>query len=376
MTGEMFVKDRERNRRLVNLSAIRYNVRIIRSMVPYTARLMAVVKADAYGHGSTEVAKEALKAGADFLAVATVPEGRSLRRNGISAPILVLGESTGREMEAAAFENITVAVSSVEDIHRAADAAEAMQKPLSVHLKIDTGMGRIGVRSLEERNAVLDAIQNVKGVSLTGVFTHFADADGDDPAYTDLQLERFHQMTDDLPREVLRHCANSAAILRRMPECAFDMVRMGIILYGYPPVPTEADFRMCMEWKTRIMYVKTIAPGESVSYGCTWHADRETRVATVGCGCGDGYHRAASGKAQALVHGVRVPVIGRICMDQMMLDVTEVPDVQEGDPVTLMGHDGEECISAEDIARWAGTISYEVLLAVTGRVKHSFTDDE
>ena len=369
------MKDRERNRRLVDLGAIRHNVQVIRSLVPYSARLMAVVKADAYGHGSVEVARAALMAGADFLAVATVPEGKELRVNGISAPILVLGESTEREMETAAFEEITIAVSSPEDIVMAGEAAEAMQKTVSVHLKVDTGMGRIGVRSLEERNAVLETISCTNGVKLTGVFTHFADADGDDRSYTDMQVARFHEMTDDLPQEILRHCANSAAILRRMPECAFDMVRMGIILYGYPPVPTNADFRMCMEWKSRVMFVKTIGPGESVSYGCTWHAQRVTRVATIGCGYGDGYHRAASGKAQALIHGRRVPVIGRICMDQMMLDVTDVPDVQEGDCVTLMGRDGEECISAEDIAAWAGTISYEILLAVTGRVKQTFTDD-
>ena len=368
--------ERERNRRLVDLSAIRHNVRVIRSLVPYSARLLAVVKADAYGHGSAEVAAAALKAGANFLAVATVPEGKNLRMKGISAPILVLGESTAREMETGAFEDITIAVSSVEDIRMASEAAEAMQKTLCLHLKVDTGMGRIGVRTLEERNQVLDAVNRAKGLKLTGVFTHFADADGEDAAYTDLQLARFHEMTDDLPSDVIRHCANSAAILRRMPECAFDMVRMGIVLYGYPPVATDSDFQMAMEWKSRVMFVKTIAPGESVSYGCTWHAGRETRVATVGCGYGDGYHRAASGKAQVLIHGVRVPVIGRICMDQMMIDVTDVPDVQVGDAVTLMGREGSECISAEDIAGWAGTISYEVLLAATGRVKYSFMDED
>lgn len=370
------MKDRERNRRLVDLGAIRHNVRVIRSLVPPSARLMAVVKADAYGHGACEVAEAALTAGAEFLAVATVPEGQELRAHGISAPILVLGESTGPEMERAAADGITLAVSTPEDIELAGKAAELMRKPVSVHLKVDTGMGRIGVRTLEERNHVLEAISSTKDVELTGVFTHFADADGTDRAYTDMQIARFHAMTDDLPRNVLRHCANSAAILRLMPECAFDMVRMGIILYGYPPVPTDADFRMCMEWKSRVMFVKTIAPGESVSYGCTWHAERETRVATIGCGYGDGYHRAASGRAEALIHGIRVPVIGRICMDQMMLDVTEVPDVRTGDSVTLMGRDGKECISAEDIAAWAGTISYEVLLAVTGRVKQTFIDEQ
>ncbi|MBQ9306299.1 MAG: alanine racemase [Clostridia bacterium] len=362
----------QRNRRIVDLEAIRHNMQLIRSIVPKSARVMAVVKADAYGHGAVEVAEASLASGASFLAVATVPEGMELRQAGIRAPILVLGESTPEEMENAAVEEITLTVSSTEDIRHAADAARIAGHPLEVHLKVDTGMGRIGGRNLDERDEVLAAISDADGVTLTGIFTHFADADGNGNDYTDMQLARFQSLTAGLPEQVLRHCANSAAILRRMPEAAFDMVRAGIVLYGYPPVETELDFHMCMRWESRVMFVKTITRGECVSYGCTYKAKRKTRVATVGCGYGDGYHRSASGKAYAIVHGVRVPVIGRVCMDQLMVDVSDVPDVEVGDTVTLMGEDGEVRVSADDIASWAGTISYEILLSTTGRVRRDF----
>ncbi len=364
----------QRNRRVVDLDAIRHNIRTIRSMVPETSKVMAVVKADAYGHGSLETARAALEAGAEFLAVATVPEGLELRESGISVPILVLGESTPEEMEWAAQEDITITVSTIQDVELAGEACRVTGHGLSVHLKLDTGMGRIGVRTLDERDAVLEAIQNTKDVRLTGVFTHFADADGETDDYTDMQLSRFVTMTLDLPEHVIRHCANSAAILRRMPEAAFDMVRAGIVMYGYPPVATDRDFRMCMRWESRIMFVKTVEKGECISYGCTWKAPEKRVVATVSCGYGDGYHRSASGKAFAIVHGIRVPVVGRICMDQMMLDVTDVPDVQVGDEVTLMGQDGDSTISAEDIAAWAGTISYEVLLSASSRDRRDYVN--
>ena len=237
-------------------------------------------------------------------------------------------------------------------------------------------MGRIGARSPAEIAAVLRALEQAPHVHLTGAYTHFADADGDDPAYTREQLRRFREWTGLLPWGITRHCANSAAILRLMPEAAFDMVRMGISLYGAPPVPTQEEFRPAMRWTAVVTHVKEIAPGECVSYGCVFRAERPTRVATVACGYGDGYHRAATGKAQVLLHGRRVPVIGRICMDQMMIDVTEEPPVRPGDRVTLLGRDGAEVITADELALWAGTISYEVLLAATGRVDREWVDED
>lgn len=353
--------------RVINLAALRSNVEHIRQTLPERTRLLAVVKADAYGHGMAQVARATLQAGASHLAVALVEEGAALREAGVDAPILVLGAALPEETLTGVSAGLTLTVCDPSMVHAAQAAALQAGRPAFVHLKLDTGMGRIGARTEGEVRAVLDALQACPRVQLTGAFTHFADADGADLAFTRQQLERFRALTELLPESILRHCANSAAI-HRLPEAAMDMVRAGISMYGYPPVPTDMPLDMVMSWRTRVTYVKDIQPGDTVSYGRTFTADRPMRVATLACGYGDGYHRAASGKAQVLIRGQRARVLGRICMDQMMADVTDIPGVAPGDTVTLMGRDGEECITAEDIAAWAGTISYEVLLAATGRV--------
>lgn len=228
-------------------------------------------------------------------------------------------------------------------------------------------MCRIGARTEAEVTAVLTELDRCPGVRLTGAFTHFADADGETDDFTLRQFSRFQELIAPLPAGITWHCANSAAI-HRYPQMALDMVRAGISMYGYPPVKTGLALRPCMAWRTRVTYVKEASPGDTVSYGRTFTADRPLRIATIACGYGDGYHRAASGRAEVLIRGMRAPVLGRICMDQMMADVTHIPGVSPGDTVTLMGRDGDEAITAEDIASWADTISYEVLLAATGRV--------
>ena len=353
--------------RTVDLAVLRKNLRLIGQTLPEGTRLLAVVKADAYGHGMVQVAKEALHAGASYLAVALAEEGAALRDAGISAPILVLGAASYDELLLGAQHDLTMTVCDAAMVRTAHRAADAVQKEVRVHLKIDSGMCRIGARTEADVQAVLDALDECPDVRLEGVFTHFADADGDDMAFTCRQLERFRRLIAPLPQGIIRHCANSAAI-HRLPEAAMDMVRAGISMYGYPPVETSLPLEPFMDWRTRVTYVKEIQPGDTVSYGRTFTADRPMRVATVACGYGDGYHRAASGKAQVLIRGKRAKVLGRICMDQMMADVTNIPGVVPGDTVTLMGRDGDERITAEDIAAWAGTISYEVLLAATGRV--------
>ena len=229
---------------------------------------------------------------------------------------------------------------------------------LEVHLKLDTGMSRIGVRDDAEVRAMLTALEASPELRLPGAVTHFADCDGDDRAFTHVQLERFRHLTSLLPEGILRHCANSAAIHRLMPEAAFDMVRMGISMYGYPPVPTDMPLRPFMTWQTVVTHVKTLRPGDTVSYGRTWEAKEPIRLATVAIGYGDGYHRACTGKAQVIIRGQRVPVVGRICMDQLMADVSSLEEVKPGDVVTLLGRDGDASIDAEEIASWAGTISY------------------
>ena len=356
-----------KNLRRIDLGQLQENVKLIRAAVPSSAHLLAVVKADAYGHGMAQVAKTALMSGADHLAVAITEEGETLRKAGIAAPILVLGATTeASAMEGVAFD-LTLTVCDAQMVRWAEAAAVKFGKPASVHLKMDTGMSRIGCRTEAEVKNVLQTLAECPHVHLTGTFTHFADADGEDMAFTYEQLRRFRQLTDLLPVGIIRHCANSAAI-HRLPEAAFDMVRAGISMYGYPPVATDMPLKPFMTWETEVTYVKEINPGDTVSYGRTFRAEAPRRVATIACGYGDGYHRAASGKAQVIIAGRKVPVIGRICMDQMMADVSDLPDVKAGDRVVLMGTMGDATITAEDIAQWAGTISYEVLLAATNRV--------
>lgn len=355
------------NVRQVDLAALRENLRLIRGAVPQSAKLMAVVKADAYGHGMVQVAREALLTGVNQLAVALVEEGERLRLSGIEAPVLVLGAAAPEEALLGVEHGLTLTVCSAAMVQTVERAALQAGKQALVHLKIDSGMGRIGVRTEEEVHQVMDALRVCPHVTLTGVFTHFADADGENLQFTRQQLQRFKQLIAALPEGLIRHCANSAAI-HRLPEAAMDMVRVGISMYGYPPVPTDLPLRPLMSWRTQVTFVKEIQAGDTVSYGRTFMADKPMRVATVACGYGDGYHRAASGKAEVIIRRKRCRILGRICMDQMMADVTDVPEAVPGDTVTLMGRDGDEIITAEDMAVWADTISYEVLLAATGRV--------
>ncbi len=356
--------------RVIDLDGLRRNVRLLRGAVPSSAKLLAVVKADAYGHGAVQVAKAALEAGASWLAVALPKEGAVLRQAGVQAPILVLGACGDEPSVATGVEaSLTLTLTDADELETIERVAARLGKMVNVHLKLDTGMNRIGVRTEAEVTALLDQLKRCEHVRLTGAFTHFADADGNDLTFTRIQLARFKALCALLPEGIVRHCANSAAIHRLMPEAAFDMVRMGISMYGYPPVQTELPLMPFMRWTAEVTFVKSIAPGDAVSYGRTWQAERPTRLATICCGYGDGYHRAASGQAEVLIRGKRAKVVGRICMDQMMVDVTDIPEVRAGDIVTLMGRDGEEEITAEDLARWAGTISYEVLLAATGRVE-------
>ena len=360
--------------RTIDLAALRHNVVQIRASLPEKTKLLAVVKADAYGHGIVHVARNALKAGAEWLAVARTDEGAVLRRAGINEPILVLGAASGMEIGDGVRYGLTMAVTDPRMIHAVQRWAAKEGREGFIHMKLDTGMGRIGVRNPAEVQAMLDALEACPQVRLTGVFTHFADADGEDEAYTRMQLDRFNELTKLLPAGIDRHCANSAAI-HRYPEAAMDMVRAGISMYGYPPVQTDIELRPVMDWRTAVTYVKEVQAGDKVSYGCTFTADKPMTIATVACGYGDGYHRCGSGKAQVIIHGQRCPVVGRICMDQMMVDVTGIADVEPGDEAILTGASGDASITADDLGAWSGTISYEVLLAATERVHRRWIND-
>lgn len=362
-----------RNRRVIDLSAIEENMRLLRSVVPSSAKMMAVVKADGYGHGAAETARAAIRGGADMLAVASSGEGRQLREQGIDIPILVLGAVTENDASEGVRYRLTQTVCSVEMVRWCEKAARELQKQTEVHLKIDTGMGRIGVRTAAERDAVLDALADCRYVRLTGAFTHFSDADGgeDGIRYTQEQYQRFQEMTLPLPEGIIRHCCNSAAI-HRFPQMSMDMVRAGISLYGYPPVRTDLPLRPCMEWTADISYIKEIPSGTYVSYGRTYQSEKPIRAATITCGYGDGYFRLAGRDGYVLIGGKRAKIIGRVCMDQMMADISGIDGVSVGDEAVLIGKSGDEEITAEEIAAWAGTISYEILLSVGSRVDRNY----
>ena len=353
--------------RQIDLAVLRENVRLIRAAIPQRTLLMAVVKADAYGHGIVQAAKNALHAGSQWLAVARTDEGVLLRDAGVDAPVLVLGAASGQEIGDGVKHGLTLTVTDPRMVHAVQLWAKKLGREGFVHLKLDTGMGRIGVRTQDEVSAMLAAVRDCTDVHMTGVFTHFADADGTDEVYTQMQLQRFKELAALLPAGIIRHCANSAAI-HRYPEAAMDMVRAGISMYGYPPVSTDMPLQPVLDWRTAVTYVKELQAGEKVSYGCTFTAEKPMKVATVACGYGDGYHRCASGRAQVIIQGMKCPVIGRVCMDQMMVDVSALEDVVPGDEVILIGRDGDAIITADDLGEWSGTISYEVLLAATERV--------
>ena len=362
-----------RNIRIIDPAMIEHNMNLIRQSVSPHVKIMAVVKADGYGHGALQTAEASIRGGADMLAVASVHEGVELRRGGIHVPILVLGAVTAADVQEGVDSDLIQTVCSPGMIDLCQEAAVLSGKKAEVHLSVDTGMGRIGVRNDRERDGVLQEIEKCDLVSLKGVFTHFADADGgeDGNRYTREQYRQFTEIIAPLPDGILRHCCNSAAI-HRFPEMALDMVRAGISLYGYPPVPTLLDLKPCMTWKAVISYIKEIPPGSCVSYGRTYKNTHTERVATVTCGYGDGYHRAAGKQGYVLIHGQRAKIIGRICMDQFMVDVSGIERAEVGDEVVLIGEEGNERISAEDIAQWAGTISYEILLSSGTRVERVY----
>ena len=344
------------------------------------AKLMAVVKADAYGHGAIPVARAALEAGAQALAVAIPEEGIELREAGIDAPILVLGaiDPQNGAAEAVVRHGLTQVVFDEAVVRALSSAGERLGQRARVHLKLDTGMNRIGLREEGEVRALVRLIDSLPGIELTGCFTHMATADGDGNAGTLAQLSRFEALcaaiAQEHPAPITRHAANTACIFR-YPQTHFDMARGGIALYGYPPVPEATGLLPAMRWTARAVMVKEIAPGERVGYGGTFEAVRPTRVMTVPVGYADGYSRGLSGKGCVLVRGRRAPLLGRVCMDQIMVDVTDIPGARAGDEVVLLGSQGEETIDAQQMADWLGTISYEVLCSPSRRVPRVYTGE-
>jgi len=358
----------------ISLGAVRHNVSEFRRVLPPNIKIMAVVKANAYGHGAVEVAGEAIRAGAEWLGVALMDEALQLRKAGIEAPILVMGYTPPEAVPLARDYNVALTVYS-EEMLEALSAAGDGSRPIAVHVKLDTGMGRIGL--VGERDAIrfIDRLLATPGVRVEGLFTHYACADEADKSYTLEQHRRFQNIVGHYrARGVefdLLHAGNSATGIDN-PELTGNMLRLGISLYGFYPSEevnrTRVNLRPVMSLKTKIVMIKTLPAGSGISYGAVYRTRGEETIATIPIGYADGYSRLLSGKAQALVRGVRVPVVGRICMDQCMLNVTGVPGASVGDEVILIGESGGETISAEELARLMGTIHYEVTCMVSARV--------
>jgi len=349
----------------IDLDALAHNVRrAVRLAGP--ARVMAVVKANAYGHGALPVARTALAAGAAWLGVARAGEGAHLRRAGIDAPILVFGLVAPAQVPTVLDLGLTPAVF---DLEQAALWANLGHRA-GVHLKVDTGMGRLGF-SPERPEEILQAAR-MPGLRLKGVFTHFATADGPDLAYAAWQLERFldviRLLRDAGHTGFIAHAANSGALLN-LPRARLDMVRPGIMLYGYHPAgKPDPDLRPVMSLKARVAQVKAVPRGSRVGYGSTHVTPEATVIATVPVGYADGYSRLLSSRGEILIRGRRAPVVGRVCMDMLMADVGHIDGVQTGDVAVLYGGQGGEFIGADEVATRTGTISYEVLCAVAARV--------
>ncbi|MCC7201212.1 MAG: alanine racemase [Nitrospirae bacterium] len=363
----------------INLSNLIHNLNQVRANIPSGCKILAVVKANAYGHGSIEVSRELVNAGVDMLGVATLNEGVRLREAGIDKDILVLGVINEDCVPDIIRMRLTPVVFTLQLTELLSDAAVRAGVTLPVHVKIDTGMKRIGVDSDDALDFV-SAISNLKGIRIEGVMTHFAEADLDDKNFVIEQFGRFMSSCRGMEqagiRIPLKHVANSAAIID-MKETHLDMVRPGLMLYGYSPSPRlekKVELRQVMAVKSRIIYLKRVPAKTGISYGRTFTTSRDTVVATLPVGYADGYSRSLSNTGEVIVRGVRAPVIGRVCMDMTMVDVTDIPGVSAGDEVSVIGgRDGKgTTISANEIAGWTNTISYEVLCRIGERVERVY----
>jgi alanine racemase len=376
----------------VDLNAIANNARELRRRTRPQAKLMAIVKANGYGHGAAEVGRTALANGAEWLGVARLPEAVALREAGLAAPILVFGYTPPADAARLIDYDLRQSVYSLDAARAYSAVAEARGRRIRVHLKVDTGMGRLGMVPAapggQNLGHAVDGgfireasdLARLPGLEMEGIFTHFAASDSADRSYARRQLALFIDVVSALRANgiefELRHAANSAAVIA-MPESHLDLVRPGIALYGLRP-SAEVDLsgiflKPAMTLKTRIVHLKPVPAGTCISYGMTYRTPHPTVIATVPAGYADGYRRQFSSNGEMIVHGHRVPVIGRVCMDLTMLDVGAVPEVRVEDEVVIFGRQGAEFISADDLAHALGTINYEIVCDVTARVPRVYT---
>lgn len=357
----------------VDLSAIKANFDALKSLVIPETKAMAVVKANAYGHGAVQVSK-ALADRADYFAVAAVEEALELREGGIEKPVLILSYTSPYQYETVVENNITQTVYRYDEAEKLSETAVKLGKTALVHIAVDTGMGRIGYSTCKESAEEIKRIAELPNIKAEGIFTHFACADSKDKTSVMKQKADFDAFIDLLAEMgvefELKHCCNSAATIDF--DTHYDMVRMGISLYGYYPsdeiVTERVELKPAMEVISHVVFVKDVEPGTGISYGHTYVAKEKRRIATVSIGYADGFNRAFSNKGYVLIHGKKAPVVGRVCMDQIMVDVTDINDVAVGNRVTVLGENGGERITAEQLGEMCGSFNYEVICTFMPRV--------
>ncbi|MBI5124195.1 MAG: alanine racemase [Candidatus Omnitrophica bacterium] len=359
----------------VDLSAIEYNYKQVQRLVGKDVRVMVVVKANAYGHGTVEISQVLERLGVDYLGVATTDEAVRLRDHGVKSPVLILGSVLPEEVKAARDRDITITLCNHEllyEIRKLAKADDAPGAKVKVHIKIDTGMGRIGVWH-EDALAFVKEASGEKNIALEGIYTHFSSA-GRDEFFTNYQIESFERLLISLEKNwiriPLRHAANSIVTVD-FKRAHLNLVRPGLIVYGMYPkhtFPKLIKLKPALSLKTKIVFIKDIPPGRSISYGRTFITQQHTKIATLPIGYADGYDRNLSNKADVLIRGARAPIVGKITMDQTMIDVGHVRGVKIGDEVVLIGKQGRDEIRIEKLARLAGTIAYHSVCAISNRV--------
>ena len=358
----------------IDLDAIYENVKNAKALLKKDTKMMAIVKADGYGHGAVEVARQ-IDELVDAYGVAILEEGIELRKAGFTKPILILGYTPKPLYPAMIRYDIATAVFTMEMAKEISDTAVAMHKNANIHIKLDTGMSRIGFAITKESKEIIEQIAKLPGIEIKGCFSHFARMDEKDKTKANEQFAKFTKMVNALEKDGvdlgIRHISNSAGIMEA-PEVQMDMVRNGICLYGlYPSEEVQKErlpLKPAMELKAYVSYVKTLEPGVEIGYGGTYTTTKKTRVATIPVGYADGYSRCLSGKGSVLIHGKKAPILGRVCMDQFMVDVTDIDNVCVGDRVTLFGKDGDSCITIEEISAMAHSFNYEFVCDIGKRI--------
>ncbi len=366
----------------IDLDAMTYNLEHIKKNLKPGTKIIAVLKADGYGHGAVPLGRRIQQDSEVWgIAVATVEEGVELREAGITKPILILGYTYQEDYQKIVDMDFRPAVFKKSMAQELSKAAVRAKKTLKIHIKIDTGMTRIGYRNVETDVPEILEISRLAGIEVEGIFTHFARADETDTTPARIQYEKFQEFLHALEEEGLsipmKHCSNSAGIIR-MQEANLDAVRAGIILYGlYPSPEVEQEpvpLKPLMSLRSHIAYIKTVEPGVEISYGGIFTTTRKTRVATIPVGYADGYARGLSNKGSVLIRGKRAPILGRVCMDQFMVDVTDIPEARELDQVTLLGKDQEDCITMEELGNLSGRFNYEFACCISKRVPRVYLE--